>query len=282
MLVIGLFVAVAHLMAQSDTSDPAELQRQIDQLHLKSSQANDEAKNLDQSAANEDKLAQTGPTWARAVHQVAAATFRNRATQMRQTSQSLLTQSQELERQFKTAQQGHGVAETPGAAAVAAPPPSSGRDYLNVTDPSEVEGAIETYLNHNGIKATRVTGNAGAIHFVQVGFTGLEGQPNFVYRITALPPSANAGKVSLQLIGFTLETNVKASTVSEPLMSALGEANKLGNCSWFVEAGNVRCRSWLDIPGSSLTVPTQMIADKLGLMNNEWLKYSAQIVAATK
>ena len=154
------------------------------------------------------------------------------------------------------------------------------QDYLNLTDPAAVEGAIVAYLNQKGLKAARVVGNVDSVHFVQILFTGQNGQPNFLYRITALAPSGDPGK-QLQLIAFNLETNVRAENVSEPLYAAMMQASTRGNCSWFVQ-GTVQCRSWLDIPGPGYAVPTKAVLDKVALMNSEWSQYSPQIVAAAK
>jgi hypothetical protein len=200
------------------------------------------------------------------------------ANQMRQAAQQLLTQAQDLER-LKTTQQGRGGAEAIKISA-AMPPPVSEQDYLNLTDPAAVEGAIVNYLNQKGIKAARVAGNADTFHFVQIIFTGQNGQPNFLYRITALPPSGDPGQ-QLQLIGFTLETNVRPSNVTEPLYAALMQASTRGNCSWFVK-GTLQCRSWLDIPGSSYAIPTKAVFDKVMLMNSEWGQYAPEIIAAAK
>jgi len=273
----AILTTVMPAAAQSRPVDPIQIQQQIDQLKLKSSRANDQAKQIDASAANEDRQAQSGPTWARAIHTGAAIAFRTQANQLRQSAQQLLMQAQELERQLKTVQQDHGGA---GALKVSAAIPRLQRDYLNLTDPAAVEGAIVAYLNQKGVKAARVVGSVDTAHFVQILFTGQNGQPNFLYRITALAPSGDAG-TQLQLIGFTLETNVRAANVGEPLYAALMQASTRGNCSWFVQ-GTVQCRSWLDIPGAGYAVPTKAVMDKVALMNSEWGQYAPQIIAAAK
>jgi hypothetical protein len=265
-------------------SQRTELQRQVEQLRLRSSQSNDLARNADQSAANEDRLAQTGPNWARLVHQVAALKFRDQAAKLREAAQQYLTQAQEMERKLNEMSKSSAalVGEERKFVPSSTGPPASGDEYLTVTDELQVEGAIEAYLNRNGIKATKVVGNNGAIHFVQVGFLGGNGQPNLVYRITALAPIVNGNGVRFQLIGFTLETNIKASSVNESLYAALGEANKVGNCAWFVDGGEIRCRSWLSIPGPTYPVPAELVKQKIEMINSEWSRSSPQILAASK
>src|SRR5476649_1462839 len=98
-LIVVILAAIPPVAAQFAPADPIQVQQQIDQLKLRSGQANDQARQLDQSAANEDRLAQTGPTWARAIHAGAAITFRMQASQLRRSAQELLTQAQEFERQ---------------------------------------------------------------------------------------------------------------------------------------------------------------------------------------
>jgi hypothetical protein len=277
--ICAIFATFTPVAAQSAPADPIQIQQQIDQLKLKSGQANDQAKQLDQSAANEDRLAQTGPSWARAIHAGAAIAFRAQATQLRQSAQQLVTQAQDLERQLRTAQQSRAGAESFKAPA-AMHLPRSEQDYLNLTDPAVVEGAIVNYLNQNGVKAARLVGNTETAHFVQILFTGRNGQPNFLFRITALAPSGNMGE-QLQLIAFTLETNVRAENVSEPLYAAMMQASTRGNCSWFVR-GTVQCRSWLDIPGAGYAMPTKAVMDKVAMMNSEWGEYAPQIMAVAK
>lgn len=157
---------------------------------------------------------------------------------------------------------------------------SQAEDYLSVTDPSKIEDAIEAYLNRNGIKASKVVGNNGTLHFVQVGFVGPNNLPNVVYMITALPPSG--GETQAQLIGFNVETNVKTSNVSDSLYNVLAEANKLGFCSWFVDRGSIKCRSWIAIPSPQHPIPAEVIKQKIGMINSEWLKFSQDVLAASK
>lgn len=279
-MIIGL-VLLSFGVANAQTQSP-ELRSRIEQLRLSSTQASDLARNNDQSAANEDRLAQTGPSWARVVHQLAAVKFRSMANENRESARQFLTQAQELERQSgedrSRALPPAGTLSTP----VASTKLSSGDDYLNVTDEPKVERAIESYLNRTGIKASTVAGNNGAVHFVLVGFVGANGLPNLQYKITALPPISNGTEPSSQLIGITLETNVKAPAAGDSLYAALAEANKIGNCAWFLDSGEVKCRSWIGIPGSAFPVPAELVRQKIRMINGDWLRFSPPIVAAAK
>jgi hypothetical protein len=279
-MIIGL-VLLAFGVANAQTQS-TELRSRIEQLRLSSTQASDLARNNDQSAANEDRLAQTGPSWARVVHQLAAVKFRSMANENRESARQFLTQAQELERQS-----GEDRARTlPPAVTLSSPvvsaKPSAGDDYLNVTDEPKVERAIESYLNRTGIKASTVAGNNGVVHFVLVGFVGANGQPNLQYKITALPPNSNGTEPRSQLIGITLETNVKTSGVGEPLYAALGEANKVGNCAWFVDGGEIKCRSWIGIPGPAYPVPAELVREKIRMINGEWMRFSPAMMTAAK
>jgi hypothetical protein len=264
----------------------AELQRRIEQLRLLSSQATDLARESDQNAANEDRLAQTGPSWARLVHQLAAVKFRSLATQNRETSRQRLTEAQDLERQLEGQRSRVVAAEArvPAAVTLAAVTSApSHEDYLVVTDDAPaVERAIESYLTRTGIKASSVAGNNGAVHFVMVGFSGANGIPNLQYRISVLAPTSNGNEPKSQLIGITLDTNVRASSLNEPLYVALAEANKIGNCAWFVDSDQIRCRSWIDIPGPAYPVPAELVRDKIRMINGEWMRFSTQIMNAAK
>lgn len=188
---------------------------------------------------------------------------------------SASAQSSQLDRQVNGSEKHAAAAELPTTF-------SASEDYLSVTDVGGLETAIDSYLNRNGIKASKVVGNNGAVHFVQVGFTGTNTLPNLIYMIYALPPAANGSTAQAQLIGFTVETNVRAPIVNESLYAALGEANKVGNCAWFVDGGSVRCRSWILIPGPAYPIPAEMVKEKIRMINGEWLRFSAQIMTATK
>jgi hypothetical protein len=192
---------------------------------------------------------------------------------------SALAQSSQPDRQVNGSQKHAAVAELSTTNSASA---SASDDYLSVTDAAGLETAIDSYLNRNGIKASKVVGNNGAVHFVQVGFTGTNTLPNLLYMISALPPASNGSSAQAQLIGFTVETNVRAPTMNESLYTALGEANKVGNCSWFVDGGSVRCRSWLLIPSPAYPIPAELVKEKIRMINGEWLRFSAQIMTATK
>lgn len=278
MIISLVLLMFASTMAQTQST---EVQRKIEQLRLLSSQSNDQARQNDENAANEDRLSQSGPSWAKLIHQLAAVKLRNSASQNRESARQYLVQAQELERQ-SDAQRPRAVppeAATIPAAVTVAP---TRDDYLTVTDVPKVESTIEAYLNRSGIKASTVTGNNGTIHFVLVGFAGVNGLPNLQYKITALPPNSDGSEPRSQLVGITLETNVKVSSASEPLYVALGEANKIGNCAWFVDSGEIRCRSWIGIPGPAYPVPAELVREKIRLINGEWLKFSQPIVNAAK
>jgi hypothetical protein len=260
-----------------------EVQTKIEQLRLLSSQANDQAVQCDQSATNEDRLSLAGPSWAKLIHQLAAAKFRDLASQNRETARQYVAQAQVLERQ-SDAERSHAVPTEAEAGVIPATArvPATLDDYLSVTDVPKIETAIEAYLNRSGIKALTVTGNNGAMHFVQVGFAGQNGLPNLLYKVTALPPRSSGSEPPSQMIVITLETNVKASTPSETLYAALGEANKIGNCAWFVDLGEIKCRSWISIPGPAYPVPAELIRDKIRFINGDWLRLSPPIFAAVK
>lgn len=265
LLVVGGFA-----QSQSDVRQKAE------QLRMLANQANDLARVADQNAANEDQQAQSGPTWARTVHQVAAVGFRDQANKNRENARQLLAQAQELERE--------SIAE-PSRNAPAQPSsvPTSGReDYLSLEHESIVEGVIEAYLNRNGMKASTVNGNGGAIHYVLVGFTSANGLPTLEYKISALPPYSSGSDPQIQLIGITLETEIKVANQTETLHSALMEANKIGNCAWFVDSGEIKCRSWITIPGAAYPVPAELVRSKIRIINSDWLRFSPNIVAASK
>lgn len=278
LIVPGLMLlACAGAFAQTQTT---EAPQNAEQLRLLSNQASDLAKQCDENAANEDRLAQSGPAWARVTHQAAAVAFRAMASKNRENAKQYLVQAQQLDRQ--------GSAEHARGVPSAASPntgPTGGNDYLSVSDPPQVEAAIEAYLNRNGIKTVRVSGNNGATHFVQFGFLPPNDQPNLpnsLYKIYAVPRVGNGGGAGGEFIGITLETNVKTANTGEPLYVALGEANKQSNCSWFIDGADVKCRSWLTIPSPAYPIPSQVLMDKITLMNAEWLKHAAQIVTASK
>jgi hypothetical protein len=151
-------------------------------------------------------------------------------------------------------------------------------DYLNVNDdPSSVEKAIERYLNQCGIRASIATGNNGAIHFAQVGFSGTKGLPNVQYFINALPPIANGNESKSQLIGITFYTHFRPTQPVESVSAAMNDANKIGNCAWFVDGGEIRCRSWLQIPDRSRPLPAETVRGKIILVNGDWLRLVAKI-----
>ncbi len=269
-------------MGETSSDSSAQQQRaQIEQLRMRSNQATDLAHNADQSAANEDRLAQTGPNWARLLHQAAAIKFRGDASKFRESAQQFFTQAQEMERQFTETQKRAAPAEPVKASPALASAPSGRDDYLSVTDAPNVENAIQAYLNRNGIKASTVTGNNGAVHFVQVGYTGANGLPSFQYKIMALAPISSGNEPSIQLIAVTLETNVKASS-TELLFAALSEANKIGNCAWFLDEGAVKCRSWITIPGPAFPIPADLIRWNIRMINADWLRFSPKVLTASK
>jgi hypothetical protein len=278
--VIGLILFP--LMGVFAHAESSEGQQESERLRLLSAQANDHAKECDQNAANEDRLAQTGPMWARVIHQLAAVKFRNLASQDREKALQYLTQAQELEHKDKAAQPG-GVS---AAARESTPSPASAgpnwENYLSVMVEPRLESVIEGYLNRNGIKASTVTGNNGAIHYVLVGFAGANGLPNLLYKITALAPFSLGNDAQSQLIAITLETNLKPSLSGEPLYAALEAANRIGNCAWFVDSGEVKCRSWMVIPSSAYPVPAESLRQKIRMINSDWLKFSQPMVAASK
>lgn len=156
-------------------------------------------------------------------------------------------------------------------------------DYLNINDdPSSVEKTIERYLNQCGIRASTATGNNGAIHYAQVGFGGISGFPNVEYFISALPPIANKNESKSQLIGITFYTHFRPSQPNESVTAAINDANKVGNCAWFVDGGEVRCRSWLQIPDLSRPLPAETVRGKIILVNGDWLRLASKIVGEQK
>jgi hypothetical protein len=160
---------------------------------------------------------------------------------------------------------------------------SGQEDYLSLSgDGSVVEKAIESYLNRNGMKATTVAGNNGAIHFVMVGYLTQSGGPGIVYKITALPPMPNGAGSQLQQILITLETNVKVEHESDSLYGAISAANQNGDCSWFVDSSQLKCRTWVRIPGQDYPVPAELIRSAIRFINGDWLKFSPQVTAALK
>lgn len=158
-----------------------------------------------------------------------------------------------------------------------------GAAYLSLSDdPLTVERAIEAHLNSTGVKASVASGNSGAMHFVFVAFNGFKGLPNVQYRISALPPMADGGNPKTQLIVITFASNFHASQPNESVQTMIDAANRVGNCAWFLEAGEILCRSWLQIPDSNSPIPADVVRQKIRLINGDWARLSPQILTASQ
>jgi len=186
-----------------------------------------------------------------------------------------------------SAQQGAAASVNPVSVPLVAgfplPGAANASEYLGINDDASLlEKAIEADLNRAGIRASTATGNNGAIHFTLVGFTGTSGMPNMQYRISGLPPVSDSGRPKTQFIVISFSTSVRVNQANEQLYAALDEANKVGNCAWHIDGGEVRCRAWLQIPAPGNPIPTAMVRDKILLINHDWLKFSPQIQTALK